>query len=91
MTLGALRIMHFLGHLVSLMPERDAGVLVNEKVGTCEVAVWVKDTCWQAWGPEFDFPGHTDWNAKTNSLRLPHVWYSACTPGPYKHKISEQR
>lgn len=45
-TFGALRALHFLGHLVSLLPERDAGVLINEKVGTLEVAGQVKDTCW---------------------------------------------
>lgn len=39
---GALRALHFLGHLVSLLPEKDAGVFVNEKVETSKIAIGVK-------------------------------------------------
>lgn len=41
-TFGTLRALHFLGHLVRLLPGKDAGVFVNEKVGTSKIAIWVK-------------------------------------------------
>lgn len=41
-TFGTLRALHFLGHVVSLLPEKDAGVFINEKVGTSKIAIWVK-------------------------------------------------
>lgn len=34
--------MHFLGYLVSLQPEKDAGVLIDEKVRTSKMVIQVK-------------------------------------------------